>query len=457
MAILSAGANVPVPGTELTVTVRWTASPGAPEVDASALLVGASGKVGSDADFVFYNQPEAAAGAVRHTGPVPGGQELRVRPSGLPAAVDRVVVTASVDQGSFGAVPGLAITVQDASGTVVAEFAPPGATTETVFVLGELYRRQGAFKFRAVGQGYASGLAGLATDYGVTVDEAPSPQPPPPAAPPAPAPAPMPAFAPAPQAPAPQWQATEDSLPIDLRKRIDLRKQQVSVVLEKKGLTGVRARLAMVLDASGSMTALYKRGTVAGVVERMAPVAAQLSSDQSLEAWIFATEFLHLPPLRIPELPQWTQSNVRMSPMPVFALGRRRRELMARDPHARLGVQNEEPKVIRDILDWYHAQPPGDPLLILFFSDGGVHRNNEIASLLRKASEHAIFWQFVGIGRSNYGVLEQFDTMGGRVVDNAGFFSVDDIDQISDSELYDRILNEFPQWLQDARRAGVIR
>ncbi len=97
-----------------------------------------------------------------------------------------MVVAASADGGSFGQVPELSIEVRDlGQGTVVARFDNPGATVETAFVLGEFYRRQGAWKFRAVGQGYDSGLEGLATDYGITVDE---PQQAPPARTPAPAP-----------------------------------------------------------------------------------------------------------------------------------------------------------------------------------------------------------------------------------------------------------------------------
>ncbi len=106
---------------------------------------------------------------------------LRVEP-----AVERIVLAASADGGTFGRVPGLHVRVVDAAdGTEVARFESQGATVETAYVLGELYRRQGAWKFRAVGQGYAGGPEGLATDFGITVDE---PQRPQPAAAPSPAP-----------------------------------------------------------------------------------------------------------------------------------------------------------------------------------------------------------------------------------------------------------------------------
>ncbi|MGW3989404.1 TerD family protein [Streptomyces sp. NPDC004830] len=209
---MTKGSNTPVPTGELRVELGWRTGPGVPDADASALLL-VGGKVRSDADFVFYNQPAHSSGAVRHEGKRDAGGQvtdtLLVDLARVEPAIETVVLAASADGGTFGQVPGLYIEVRDAgAGTTVARFDTPGAGTETAFVLGEFYRRQGAWKFRAVGQGYSSGLEGLATDYGITVDEpqqaapapaaAPSPPappvtarpatPPPPAAPPAPEP-----------------------------------------------------------------------------------------------------------------------------------------------------------------------------------------------------------------------------------------------------------------------------
>ncbi|MFK4106197.1 TerD family protein [Streptomyces sp. NPDC019531] len=169
------GSNAPVPTTALRVELGWRSGPGVPDADASALLL-VGGKVRSDADFVFYNQPAHSSGAVRHEGKRTDGGRVtdtllvdlaRVEPS-----VETVVLAASADGGSFARIPELYIEVRDAAqGTVAARFDSAGATVETAFVLGEFYRRQGAWKFRAVGQGYDSGLEGLATDFGITVDE----------------------------------------------------------------------------------------------------------------------------------------------------------------------------------------------------------------------------------------------------------------------------------------------
>ena len=186
------GSNVPVPTTALRVELGWRSGPGVPDADASALLL-VDGKVRSDGDFVFYNQPAHSSGAVRHEGKGNAGgkvtDSLLIDLARVEPAVDRIVLAASADGGTFGRVPDLYIEVRDAvQNTAVARFDSTGATVETAFVLGEFYRRQGAWKFRAVGQGYDSGLEGLATDFGITVDEpqqaAPAATLPPPAGPP---------------------------------------------------------------------------------------------------------------------------------------------------------------------------------------------------------------------------------------------------------------------------------
>ncbi|MFJ2895568.1 TerD family protein [Streptomyces sp. NPDC087218] len=162
------------------VELGWHTSPGAPDVDGSALLL-VSGKVRDDADFVFYNQPSHASGAVRHEGKRSTGtgttDSLAVDLARIEPVIDRVVLAASADGGTFGRVSGLYVRVTDASdGREIARFDSTDATVETAFILGELYRRQGAWKFRAVGQGYGSGLEGLATDFGISVDEPQQPQ-----------------------------------------------------------------------------------------------------------------------------------------------------------------------------------------------------------------------------------------------------------------------------------------
>ncbi|MGW1782292.1 TerD family protein [Streptomyces sp. NPDC002143] len=256
---MSKGSNAPVPTTALRVELGWRSGPGVPDADASALLL-VGGKVRSDADFVFYNQPAHSSGAVRHEGKRDAGgrvtDTLLVDLARVEPAIETVVLAASTDGGAFGRVPDLYIEVRDAAqGTVVARFDSEGATVETAFVLGEFYRRQGAWKFRAVGQGYGTGLEGLATDFGITVDEpqhaaAPAPTTPrtPPAPPqsPPPPPAMVPAFPvtvppPIRQGPPPAPPAPPVA-PVRLTK-VTLTKAAPSVSLSKQGGTSGALRV----------------------------------------------------------------------------------------------------------------------------------------------------------------------------------------------------------------------
>ncbi|WP_418958017.1 VWA domain-containing protein [Streptomyces tritici] len=466
---LSKGANVPVDSPALRVELVWSSGPGVPDVDASALLLTSAGRVRDDGDFVFYNQPRHASGAVAHLGKQSAagvtGDTLTVDLGALEPEVERVALCASADGGTFGQVPGLTLRLLDAaSGNELAHFAMT-AGTETAFISGELYRRQGQWKFRAVGQGYAAGLAGLATEFGITVDEpstGAAPQAPPvPAPPAAPAPPAVPAApgVPAPSASSggPRLSKGEERLPVDMRKRLSLRKEQVAVSLRKHGAEGVVARVVLVLDASGSMSFLYTRGVVADVVERMAAVAAQLDDDGEMQAWTFASQPARLPDLRLGELPDWLRLHVRVGQVGLFRRNKRPKGLEDAQIDMRtVGIQNEEQRVIAEVRAYVAQNPVPVPTLVLFFSDGGVYRNAEIERELRAAVEEPIFWQFVGLGRSDYGVLERFDTLPGRRVDNVGFFAVDDISTVPDPELYDRLLSEFPSWITAARRAGIL-
>ncbi|MFB8001698.1 TerD family protein [Nocardia sp. NPDC056000] len=166
---LTKGANAPINADEVVVEVS-----AATAVDVAALLLTATGKVRSDSDFIFYNQP---------VGPGVTAQppnRIRIATRQVPAEIDRIVVTASLDGSgppNWGRAGRLTITVADPTGrTTLASFTPTDLSTETALIGVEIYRRQGSWKVRAVGQGYANGLAGIATDFGITVDDAPAPQ-----------------------------------------------------------------------------------------------------------------------------------------------------------------------------------------------------------------------------------------------------------------------------------------
>lgn len=408
MTTLTQGGNAPLTGPAVRVAVEGP-------VDVTALVVGADGKVAGDADMVFFNQP--AAPGVRLE-----GRALALDLGGLRAGADRVVVAASPEaQGATFAGVSLRVAVEHGGETV--EFSPAGLGAQTVVVLAELYQRGGSWKVRAVGQGYDDGLAGLATDFGVDVDA----EPPTPTSTSAPAPA---------QAPAVSFTKGEDKLPAEMRTALNLRKQQVAVVLTKHRMTGLRCRVVVVLDVSGSTSGLYRKGVFSRAVERVAPVAAQVDDGAEMQAWAMGGQAKRLEDITIGELPQW------------LATYTAKRYTQAQG-------WNNEKAAIEDVARFVEREPLDIPTLVLFFHDGGVTDDKGTEKALRAVERAPIFWQFIGIGRSNYGILEKLDTLDGRIHDNTGFFALDDLDAVDDAELYDRILQEFPGWMRAYYPAGA--
>ncbi|MCS0638264.1 TerD family protein [Streptomyces sp. LP05-1] len=173
------GSNVPLDAAAVRAVLCWTPGPGTPDVDASALLLGAGGRVRTDEDFVFYNQPRHPSGLVRRLPKKRVAEGLtdtvEADLTALDASVEQVVLAASSDGDSFAHVADLRILLYDAGAAdrePLAVFAVrPETGEETAIICGELYRRGDGWKFRAVGQGYPTGLIGLATAFGISVDE----------------------------------------------------------------------------------------------------------------------------------------------------------------------------------------------------------------------------------------------------------------------------------------------
>ncbi|MFI6148880.1 TerD family protein [Streptomyces sp. NPDC051109] len=181
MREISKGANVSLTALSedagaVVVSLSWSSVSGAGDADVSVLLVDGDGKVRSENDFYFYNNPAAADGSVQLLGKTPTGSgdedRISVDLTAVPEGVERIVVAASQYGGArFGDLDDLRMTVADRSGEPLVGFSIHDAGVETAFIFGELYRRGEEWKFRAVGQGYETGLAGLATDFGIAVNE----------------------------------------------------------------------------------------------------------------------------------------------------------------------------------------------------------------------------------------------------------------------------------------------
>ncbi|KUN87509.1 TerD family protein [Streptomyces griseoruber] len=217
---MTPGSNIPLPVPRVAVDVAAPV-----RLDVSGLLLTGDGKVRSDDDFIFYNQP-SGPGVTYRSGGGTSPDAITVDTAAVPPGIEKIVVTASPDAAgqTFQGIEPTATLRNADDDSVLATFTPPQLGSETALVVVEIYLRNGAWKARAVGQGYANGLAGIATDFGVTVEE--------PAAPAAAPAAPVP-VAPAPVAPAapplPQTPPPPPAPPAPGTGKINLDKGRVSL------------------------------------------------------------------------------------------------------------------------------------------------------------------------------------------------------------------------------------
>ncbi|MFD0627861.1 TerD family protein [Streptomyces sanglieri] len=235
MTAMTPGSNIPLSAARVAVDVSAPV-----RLDVSGLLLTADGKVRSDDDFIFYNQPNGP-GVTYRSGGGTAPDAIVVDTTAVPPGIEKIVVTASPDAAgqTFQGIEPTATVRNADDGSALATFTPPRLGAETALVVIEVYLRNGAWKARAVGQGYANGLAGIATDFGVSVEEEPAAAPAPaPVAPPMPAAAPVdpriaapptPAAPPAPPAPA----SAPGKINLD-KGRVSLQKNQ-TVSLVKGG------------------------------------------------------------------------------------------------------------------------------------------------------------------------------------------------------------------------------
>lgn len=165
---LSKGANTPIPTSLLAVVISWRSEHA---VDAHALLLDADGSVRGDRDLVFYNAPRHISQAVTlDQDPAPGTARLSVSLPRTESEVERIVVSGSLEEATFAQVGELRVTVHAVDGPV-AVYTVADSESVSAMMFGEFYRRDGGWRFRAVGQGWATGMAGLITEFGIEVED----------------------------------------------------------------------------------------------------------------------------------------------------------------------------------------------------------------------------------------------------------------------------------------------
>lgn len=414
---------------KLELKFGWMTADARIGIDAAAFLLSDRNRCERDENFIFYGNPVSIGEAVSHSVLQQGvdKEAIVITLSGLPVDITRIALTLTIYEGEQSghsmkqvSAPYLRLVDGDSDEELFIFDYGSDLSKETAIVVGELYRYGSGWKFSAIGSGFDGGLAALCTNYGLDIEEAEGSN----------------EVAATPELTIPLVPILSEEK--NVLSNIDLRKKIVQITLEKKKLTGVTARVGIVLDITGSMRNLYANGTVQEVVERILAVACKFDDNQSLDVWVYDTEFSRLPPVTEQELGSYVFTHI-MNNNTIHKFGR-----------------NNEPPVMEDIIKKYtEEEPDSTPVFIIFINDGGVVKPTK--KVIMAASVQPIFWQFVGIGNSDFEVLMQLDTMKGRLVDNANFIHLDRIEQVTDEELYDQLLNEFPIWLKAAKEKRIIR
>lgn len=411
---------------------------GQAEYDFCCFGVDKNEKLSDDRYMVFYNQPTSPENelSLSQTG---GRAEFTVDLSRLPDFINKIVFTANIDANISSCMGKItsheAYVIQNGQPVLELRLTGKDFTKEKAIISVEIYKKD-VWRLAAIARGFFGGLGDLLRNFGgEELVESNSTQ----ANSAAELPSPQPVVTEMPSEKSPEPSA---KFKVSLEKKIEKEAPQLvslaktfTVSLKKNKLEDCRAKVALVLDMSGSMSYRYQSGMVQEFVNRVVPVAVQFDDDGEFDCWFFGDSYKRVPSINLRNYKDAVPENW-------FN--------MMRD----LGFLNNEPAVMLDVLSTFKDSK--EPVYVIFLSDGGISQTQEIQKVLIESSKYPIFWQFVGIGGKMYGILEQLDTMPGRYVDNANFFALDDLHDISDVELYDRMLKEFPLWLKEIKKLGMI-
>ena len=376
-------------------------------------------KLSDEEYMIFYNQMQSPKNEICYKS-VGNETKFNINLNKLPGKIQKLAFTVSIDgAGNMGMIEGHTVQIRQNNNTLV-ELSLNGADfhSETAIISMEIYKKD-VWRFSMLASGFNGGLGDLLRYYGgeeeiQTSSQQPTPSPAVPAA--------------------PAKISLEKKLQQGAPKLVSLAKP-LKVALEKRKLQDCVARVALVLDISGSMSSSYANGTVQSIVNKTLPLAVQFDDDGELDFWYYGTTCRKMPSVNMENYESAVPEDWKKL-------------------RSSLGGSNNEVLVMNDILNTYKGTKL--PVYVLFITDGGVANSSKISKILKDASKEPVFWQFVGVSGKNYGILEKLDTMEGRFVDNANFFALDDFNKVSNEDLYDRLLNEFPQWLKEIKEKRMI-
>lgn len=226
-------------------------------------------------------------------------------------------------------------------------------------------------------------------------------------------------------------------MPIDLEK-IDLRKKTVINLKKDAGIENQKAQVVLALDFSGSMSRLYKDGTVQETVERILPLGLAFDDNKEVDFYLFHNSFIKMP------------KNITLSNVDGYINKRVLGQYS-------MGATSYAP-VLKEILEEFSngSSKMTYPTYIIFITDGENDDKSETEKVIKEMSTKGFFIQFVGIGNESFSFLKKLDDLKGRKIDNANFFQIKTLQAIPDDQLYADLMNEFPGWVMQAKSLNLI-
>ncbi|UWX97834.1 VWA domain-containing protein [Arthrobacter zhaoxinii] len=236
--------------------------------------------------------------------------------------------------------------------------------------------------------------------------------------------------------------------------------KNASAAVDMSGLNGQTAKVALVLDFSASMHSQYRSGAMQRLAEKVLALATQFDDDGAIDFFVFDSGAAHLGEISLDDFSDGVSR----------LIGKRRMGttnyaaafLAVRDHFgfpAALKTSTRKglfggPKKVEPAAG---TVPADQPVYALFLTDGAPDSKPAAVKALTEVSTTPIFWKFLSIGREEMAFLQKLDDLDERFIDNADYKAVGDTDQLSDTALFEAMLDEYPAWIAEARTKGLIR
>ena len=396
-------------------------------IDVSCFGVSEEGKLVDDRYMVFYNQKTSPNQEIKFS---QDGQNYTfdVNAQALPSNASKLVFTAAIDgNGEMNQLGQVEFKIGSASFILTGK----DFVKEKAIIIAEVYKKDNIWRINAVGQGFNGGLEALLTSFGGQSASATSPA-------------------------ASSSNPTEQKKTIFLEKRLSLEKtlakeapklldlsKKAAISLEKKGLGDHRAKVALCLDISGSMSSMYSSGVVQEFVERILALGCRLDDDGSIDVFLFGVNGHQPAPITTKDFNGYIKRMLVQHPL---------------EGDTKYATAIELVRKFYTDYKYERAEPlkMDTPVYVMFLTDGQPSDKAQATRALKNASFEPIFWQFMGVGGADFSYLEKLDDLDGRYIDNADFFSVQNLKAMSDDQLYEKLTNEYPGWLKLAATKGLV-